>query len=330
MPAPGPVDDAAVRWIVTVATRAPSVHNTQPWRFTWDGRQLDLHADLSRRLAVIDPDGRQLVLSCGAALAHARLAIRTLGRSFTVAALPDPARPDLLARVTIGPVTGEPPAMADWRMLWAVPSRHTVRGPLDATALPADLRGRLVAVSQCDEARLRFVDAPADRRIAARLVECADRAQEAQATFRTELAAWTRETVASDGLPPWAVSTGWLTTPGEFRLRNFDVRGVARRPSPYGAHDHSALAVLHTTTDTPGSWLSAGEALARVLLTATCADVRASMLDQPIEIEGSRDALRQSLRLDGHPQVLLRLGYAPPGLATPRRPVDEILDNRGP
>jgi len=71
------------------ALRAPSVFNTQPWRWRVTGDALELSADPDRRLAVTDPDGRLLLISCGTALHHARTALAAAGWSATVERLPD-------------------------------------------------------------------------------------------------------------------------------------------------------------------------------------------------------------------------------------------------
>ncbi|MER6596672.1 nitroreductase, partial [Micromonospora purpureochromogenes] len=85
---------------------APSVFNTQPWRWRVTRQALELRADPTRQLATTDPDGRLLTLSCGAALHHARVALAGEGWAVTVERLPDPADPGLLARVrATGPET---------------------------------------------------------------------------------------------------------------------------------------------------------------------------------------------------------------------------------
>ena len=60
------------------ALRAPSVHNTQPWRWRIDPADgvVELHADRGRQLTATDPDGRDLLISCGAALGHLAVALR--------------------------------------------------------------------------------------------------------------------------------------------------------------------------------------------------------------------------------------------------------------
>jgi len=88
--------------LVATAARAPSVHNSQPWQFRVRGTDLELHADPRRMLPQVDPDGREMLISCGAALYGLRLGLRRLGYRAEVEVLPDPAQPGLLARVSPG------------------------------------------------------------------------------------------------------------------------------------------------------------------------------------------------------------------------------------
>lgn len=77
--------------------------------------------------------------------------------------------------------------------------------------------------------------------------------------------------------------------------------------------------------DRPLDQVVAGQALAKVLLTATTAGLEASMISQPIEVPAARDRLRRSLSRTGYPQLTLRFGYGTPGRPAPRRAVDDVL-----
>ena len=121
---PIPADRAG--YLIATAARAPSVHNTQPWRFRVGEYAIDLHADVRRKLRM-DPLGRELLISCGAALFGLRLAVRSLGYLPVVELLPDPAQLRLLARVRLG--AASPMTARERRMLDALPHRHTHRGP---------------------------------------------------------------------------------------------------------------------------------------------------------------------------------------------------------
>jgi hypothetical protein len=113
------------------------VHNTQPWSFTADGRMISLYADLGRGLPVADPDGREMMISCGAALFNARLALRSLGYVPQTSVLPDPAEPALVARLRWGPRV--PPTEFERRLAGQVRARRTHRGAFDSEPPPPDL-----------------------------------------------------------------------------------------------------------------------------------------------------------------------------------------------
>ena len=97
-------DVAEIRNILELARRAPSVHNTQPWRWRIDGRLLQLRADRSRQLRVADPLGRNFMISCGCALHHAVVGAGALGWRASVDLLPERAEPDVVARLHLVPV----------------------------------------------------------------------------------------------------------------------------------------------------------------------------------------------------------------------------------
>ena len=92
-----PIPAEQVGYLIATAARAPSVHNTQPWRFRAGQYVIELYADQRRKLRV-DPAGREMLISCGAALFGLRLAVRSLGYLPVVKLLPDPDRLRLLAR----------------------------------------------------------------------------------------------------------------------------------------------------------------------------------------------------------------------------------------
>jgi nitroreductase len=316
--------------LIRRATRAPSSHNTQPWRFRihGGGHGLDLLADCGRRLPVNDPDDREMTLSCGCALMNLRVAAAAAGLGAVVTALPDPSRPDLLARIALDPEA--PPDATLASLAPAIDQRHTNRGDFRPAAVAAGQTKRLMAAAAAEGAWLELVAGPANRAAVAGLVSAGDAAQWSDPAWRRELAAWLRPRGRGDGL-----SLPRLLVPvARFSVARFDLgRRVGRRDRRL-AETAPLLAVLGTGADDTPARLAAGQALARVLLTATADGLAASYLNQPVQVAALRPRLATLLGAGpaassgrGCPQVLLRLGIAKkPSAASPRRPVGAVID----
>ncbi len=318
--------EVQLRFLLNYAVLAPSVHNTQPWRFRVVGSEVELYADRTRALPVADPEDRQLIMSCGAALFHLQVAMRHFGHQPQVRLLPDPDDPDLLAFVRLGPP--EPATLMDHRLFRAIKKRRTNRLPFESRPVPeAELWALERAVEQ-EGAHLVIVQERTKRYELAELIAEADRQQTSDPRFRRELAAWTHpaRNESKDGLPLTARGLReWLGPAGPFVLRTFLwARGQVARDRQL-AEGSPVLLVLLTDQDEPMAWLRAGQALDRLLLQAADYGLAASFLNQPIEVAEVRTRLRRWLATEKWPQTILRLGYGPPVAPTPRRPIQEVL-----
>ena len=326
----------ALEEAVGAAARAPSVHNTQPWRFRVGADRVECFADVSRQLTVLDPTRRQLYVSCGAALHHLTVALRAAGYDSRVQLAADP---DPEADLTGGPqvliatvhVTAGPPASAgDVALAAAINERHTQREPFADRRVEHRSLAGLRRVVEAEGGWLAILDSREDQITLAVLLSHADQAELANPDYQRELHNWRRTEPAADGIP-----TSALPEPGirhsEVTVRDFTAgdpppetvgEPAGHRPPP---DERPALLILGTDTDSPSQWIHAGQALSALLLAATMQGLRASMLGQVIDLPTIRAQLRTMLRLIGEPQMVLRVGYGPPAPATPRRPLTEIL-----
>src|SRR5512135_1989137 len=105
MPTTAP-DSRVIRDAVALACHAPSLHNSQPWRWVAEGATLNLWADPYRLVYATDHAGRELTLSCGAVLDHLRVAMAASGWGTITEHLPDANHPDHLARLEFLPTEG--------------------------------------------------------------------------------------------------------------------------------------------------------------------------------------------------------------------------------
>jgi hypothetical protein len=319
-----PIPAGQVDYLIATAARAPSVHNTQPWRFRAGEYTIELYADQRRKLRV-DPLGREMLISCGAALFGLRLAVRSLGHVPVVELLPDRARLRLLARLSFG--AAEPMTSRERQLLAALPHRHTHRGPFAPGPLPAGLAAGLQHDALAEGATLVLVDRPLAYQQLAGILRATGRRQDLDPLAREELRRWSRGAAdpARDGIPAHAFpgKPGRLT--GRLPQRDFDLgRGLGLLDD--GGPPPAATAVLLTPGDGRADWLRAGQALHRLLAHAASNWVFASLHTQPLEAAAIRALIRDRLALPGAPQMLLQLGPAHTAHTTARRPPDDLIE----
>lgn len=314
---------SSVRHVLEAATLAPSVHNTQPWRFVVRADGFDLLADPGRQLPVLDPTGRQLHLSCGAALVTARIAARALGLDAVVTVLPDVDEPSLLARLRLVP--GPAASDRDIALALAVLRRHTVREAFEPREVQPELLEDLRQAAEAQGAALAVLVGEGDLVSLAVLLSGADWAEERDPAYRRELSSWVRDGEEPDGIPRQALPQD-PARGSSLRMRDFELTHPERLttgtpPEP----EHPAVVVLTTAGDGPRAWLAGGQAMGAVLLHAAAVGVQAQPLGQVTDLPGPRWALRGALGLTGTPQIVLRMGYAKGVAGTPRRDLAEVI-----
>jgi nitroreductase len=311
----------ALRECLVAATAAPSIHNTQPWLFRLRGNTVDVLVDRYRQLPILDPEGREMLISIGAAVFNLRLALRAHGREARVRLLPDRQQVDLVATLSTQPATA--PAAAAVALAETIPRRHTNRRPFANRPVPDQIMAELSAAAVAEQASLLAVD-PALRDGVLSLTRTAENRMRKHPGYRTELAAWTTPGGVGrrDGVPRQAF--GPRDPHGALPLRDFALghgaptATVAFEPDP-------TLLLLFTEGDAPADWLRAGGALQRVLLTATLRGLAATPLSQIVEIPRLRALLADSTTGEVV-QTVLRIGYpTAPALGTPRRPIEDVI-----
>jgi nitroreductase len=321
----GGLTDEILTECVRSAVAAPSLHNSQPWLFRIAGGAVDVHVDRSRQLEVLDPIGRELLISVGAAIFTLRLAIRREGRLPVLELLPDGDESDRVARVTAGRAAAPTPAVE--ALAAAIEHRHTNRWPFARSVVPADAIEQLTDAARFEGATLTVASAVSRNAIIG-LSQAADRQLRARGGYRAELARWTGPGRGRrDGVPPKAIGP-WdaLET---MPIRDFGLLQPHHQRATETFEPYPTIVILATEGDDPAAWVRAGQALQRVLLTATWLNLATTPISQPIEIP----VIRESLTDTGHgvwAQMILRVGYGRPASATPRRPLaDVLLSHRG-
>lgn len=314
----------ALRRAAVRATLAPSIHNTQPWRFVLGDGTLEIWADRTRQLRVLDPFCRQLTVSCGCALFNARVSLAAGGFDVRIDRFADPTRPDLLARLTVVGTLEEPLEIADLDP--AIEHRRSNRRRFADDQVPPDVVAALIDAAAAEGAEL-FPIVDAEHRIAtAVLSQRADESENADPAYRAELRAWTTDDpAASEGVPAAAVPHVNGTASDDIPIRDFDTRGHGELPAETHSTSRQCLLLLGAEIDNEEAWLRAGEALERVLLEITRYGYVASLFTQVIEVAPTNEMLRRELGLGMHPHVLMRVGHAPATPTVRRRRLVEVL-----
>jgi nitroreductase len=315
------IPDEVLRQCLLAAAAAPSVHNTQPWGFQPHQNGVDVYVDPGRQLATLDPLGREMYVSVGAAILNLRVALRAHGWPTDVQLMPDPAISDLAAHVLVQackPATQDELALAQ-----AIRLRHTNRKPFSDTPVPEQTLSELAEAAKAERGMLTIAEG-ATRDGVLSLIRTADNRLRRNASYLEELAAWTNRPGIGhdDGVPREAF--GPRDTNAALPLRDLAL-GTNAPTSVVDFEPDPLLVLLYTRGDDQTAWLHGGAALQRVWLTATVHGLSATPLTQVTEVP----ALRRLLAISASGwsvQSVLRLGYpAHPAGSSPRRPIDDVL-----
>ena len=312
-----------MRAVLALATHAPSVHNTQPWRWRVGPDRLDLYADPSRYLPHADPDGRNLMLSCGAALHHCTVALAAMGWHATVNRMPDPATAAHLASMTVEP---QSPGELDVMLAAAIPRRRTDRRTYSAWPVPWGDVALMGARAARSGVMLRQIDLIPQ--LSAAVADAVAR-HSADPDYLRELAAWSGRHGSASGVP--ARNTPDPEPDAVLPARAFADPALDQAPHSTPGEDNGVVLALGTEEDDCLARLRAGEATSLVLLSATAMGLASCPVTEPLEIPETRATVRADVfGASAHPQMLVRVGWAPVGAdplpAAPRRPIDEVAE----
>ncbi len=307
---------------VRAAVLAPSMLNSQPWRFRLAEGGMEILADRGRWLAVADHSGWGVRVACGAAAANAALALAVGGVPTDMVLRPDPGQPDVMVRLV--PAGERQPTPRERALYAAIPQRHSNREPFAEVPVPAEARTALRSAAAEHGAWLELLVGRGPLALVAEIVRAADATLRRDDAYRAEVSTWSgRGPESREGVP---VQAAGPAPEGHDLLAMRDLGGVPRTDGRDFESD-PLLAILGTAGDTVHDQLVAGIALEHVLLTATDAGLAASLLSQPIEVPAARDQLRKGLGRYGMPQMVARIGYGRPTPSTPRRPIDDVIEN---
>jgi nitroreductase len=275
-------DDVA-RLVVAAARHAPSVYGSAPWRFSVTGTDVCVHADDERRLPIADPAGRELTISCGAAVFTARVALRQLGLRPEVAVFPEPGDPRLVARIRWAPADREAPSVFERSLYAQIAAASPHQGGFAYSRLPDGVLPGLGEEAASEDAALVIMTDDDHRAALLAVLETASAAFRLNSDRAAEAASYHQE----------GSGAGWELPPADLAL------------TPVTA---GILTILTTKADEPASWVAAGQALQRVLLAASGQHAAVAVSSQALEFGHLRAFTGAELTAGLAPQLILRFG----------------------
>lgn len=315
-------DEGTIRTVLALASRAPSVHNTQPWRWLVGEESVHLYADLDRQLPNTDPDGRDLIVSCGAALNHCAIAFAAVGWQTKINRLPNPDDPSHLAAIELSRSAAD---TVDIALAAAIPRRRTDRRHYNSWTVPiADIALMAARAARNGVMLCRVEVTDKLHKIVTQSVW-----DHMNHDYLVELTAWSGRYASEAGVP--ARNTPHSDPNAKIPARLFAGPALSMPSGSSGAEDNAVVLALGTRNDDRLSQLRAGEATSIVLLTATSMGLASCPVTEPLEVAETREAVRTEIFGDsGYPQMLLRVGWAPinadPLPSTPRRDFSDFVE----
>jgi len=313
--------------VVEPACRAPSLHNSQPWRWTFENGILKLFADHTRVGQHTDSTGREVILSCGAVLDHLQVAAAAAGWGTTIERFPDQRDHDLLAAVTFQRSDSATEHVR--RLAQAISTRRTDRLAFDSPNSWDETEPKLRALLHHSATYLDVID-DNGRPALADASRHSEEQRLGDASYRFELLWWSRHSAATDGIPSGALPSRAEASRVDV-ARDFPTYADSDR-RPEVDRDHSIVLVLSTYDDSRENTLRCGEALSRVLLECTAAGYATCTLTHMIELHASREIVRRLIGRRAEPQALIRVGSVPETgslpAPTPRRNIADVLQIR--
>lgn len=320
-------DEEKIKFITGYAILAPSGHNTQPWIFKIKKNGIKLYADRTRALPVIDPEDRELTISCGTALANFTIAANYFGFSASVNICPDKKNTDLLAEVKLS--QGLEPSDETKKLFKSITKRRTNRKPFEEKTIDGLLLQKMETLASEEKIKLNIVKDNQLRDLAVRIIEEGDKVQSQDKSFCRELSQWVHPNrkKSKDGIPIHSFGVGDLfSQTGPFFIGNIDWGDLQAARDRNLVEGSPVLGIIESRTDTPKDWMMAGIALEKILLFAASENLAASYLNQPLEVPELKNKLIKSLKLKGFPQQILRMGFGKDVKPTPRRNIDEVIN----
>ncbi len=313
-----------LRFISRYAILAPSGHNTQPWKIRINDDSLELIADFTRSLPVIDPLNRQLITSVGASAGNIFTALNYFGFNYNFEYI---NKSNDNFAVLIIPIKGRIKNQKDKNLFLALTKRRTNRNPFEEKLIDGLIIQSFQTIVSEEKIKLSVMEGEYREKLIS-IIEEGDKLQSSNQKFCKELSEWVHpeRSDSKDGIPGYAFGQNdVITTSGPFYIGNLDWGKIQAGRDRNLIKGSPLIVILESRNNEPEDWFKTGIALERLLLCAASENISASYLNQPLEIPELNQRVKSELNIKGFPQQILRMGYGKPVKPTPRRNLEEIL-----
>lgn len=316
-------------FFVECATKAPSGHNTQPWKFEKIQDGIIIHPDFTRALPIVDSDNHALYISLGCALENLVIAASKIGYKSIV---DYPNNPN--ASINIKLNSSDEINPSEEELFDFIKSRQVNRSKYSDKVVNNTELERLMNCFNYDGISLVFLNGKEKFEKVIPLIIEANNIQFQNKQFVTELTDWFRYSKAEaekarDGL--WTATMGlpsmWRFI-GNFVMKNIvSAKSEAKRINEILQHT-AGIAIFFSEKNDATSWINVGRAFQRFGLTATKLSLCHAHLNMPCEEIYVRQKLANLLELgDKHPLLLIKYGYAEKMPYSFRRNIEDVTVN---
>ena len=313
-----------LKYLLRFAILAPSTHNTQPWLFKVSENKISIFADMTRSLPVIDPENKELIMSCGAALGNIMVSMNYFGFSYLVKPFPNPSNKEHVADISI---RGKKLVQEiDRKLFRSITKRRTNRLPFIYKIIDGLILQKFSTLASEESVKLKIIYGKKDGLM--KIIERADKIQSENQEFCKELSHWVHpeRSDANDGIPGYAFGAGdIITTSGPFFIGNLNWGNIQAGRDRNLIQGSTVILIFATKNNEPTDWLKTGIAVSKVSLNATAEKLAISYLNQPLETSELISELKVKIGVKGHPQIIMRVGIGSEIKPSPRRSLEEVL-----
>lgn len=313
--------------IIEYGTKAPSGHNTQPWKFLVKENEIQIHPDFDRELPIVDPDNHALYISLGCAAENMLLAAKHFGYECTVNVVTNDKNISFIKLLLNQTGSVERDNLFDY-----INIRQSTRNLYTNDKVSSS---NIAALQESFNFKgieiLMFTTAEEIEKLETFIIEGSNR-QFQNKDFVKELVSWIRfskKEVAQkrDGI--WQGSMGMPgvgRTLGNIIMKKFVSASSEAKRWKKQIEASAGFALFTVEKNDVAHWVLLGRAFQRFGLTATQLNISHAHVNMPCEEIQVRNKMAKQFELTGHPLLLIRFGYSKKMPYSYRRPLADVLE----